>query len=96
MINAFVCNQFMMISSFDDFSCFNNDDIICPLHCLEPMCHDDDRSIFKEYIECLRDLLFWEAIEGRSRLIEKYDLRIFKKYFRDRKTLFLSSTQSYA
>jgi hypothetical protein len=47
MIYSSLCNQFLMISTFDDSSALDYDDIICFFDGLKSMRDDDDRSVFE-------------------------------------------------
>ncbi len=47
-----------MITSLDDLSSLDHDDIIRMSNGLESMRDDDDGSSFEERIECCGDLLF--------------------------------------
>lgn len=91
IVYSSLCNQFIMIPSFDDFSSLDHDDVIRLLYGLKSMCDDDYSAADEELIERFGDLLFTERVKCRSRLIEENDLRIFQEYLRDCKSLFLSS-----
>ena len=80
-----------MISSFDDFTSFQYDDLISLTNGLKTMRHNDYGSPHKEFIESDSDCLFREWIKSRSWFIKQDNLWILQKYLRNSESLFLSS-----
>lgn len=85
-----------MIRPFDNLPVLKDDNIICFFDGLESMCDDDDRTSFKEVVECDVYFLFRETIECTRWLIKDDDLWIFDKNLRDCETLALTSRKSHS
>ena len=85
-----------MISSLYNLSLVNNDNLICIFHGLQSVCNDEDGSLFEKFMHCLRNRFFRLTIQSTGRFIQDNNLWIFEKYFCNRESLFLSSTQFHS
>lgn len=85
-----------MIGPFDNLPVLKDDNIIRFFDGLEPMGDDDDRTSFKEVVECDVYFLFRETIECTRWFIEDNNLWIFDKNLRDCEALSLTSGESHS